>query len=151
MLARPAASGTLHLGDFHPELEAAFAARLRALCPGGDARGLLVLTPNRLLGVHLRRRAAQLGVGTLGLQPRALEDFTTELATPHLAARGWRLLDGWELPLLVGEILARSLSASSTYFAKCAGRPGLYRALAATFRDLRDAGDPVFLFGAARW
>lgn len=135
-----AVRGTLHLGDFHPDLEAAFAACLRELAPGGDARRLLVLTPNRLLGVHLRRRAAQLGVGTFGLRPRALEDLTTELAAPLLAARGWRALEGWELPLLASEILGRSIAGSAPYFANSAARPGLYRALAGTFRDLRDAG-----------
>jgi hypothetical protein len=139
--------GTLHLGDFHPELEAAFTERLRALCPGGDARRVRVVVPNRLLGIHLRRRAAELGVGTVGLAPRALEDLASELAAPTLAAGGWRPLPSWALPIVLEELLGRR--AKRGYFKDIADLPGLYTALAGTLRDLRDGGVSAAAFAAA--
>jgi hypothetical protein len=131
----------LHLGDFHPQLEAAFVARLRRLAPQGDARGVLLVVANRLLGAHLRRRAAELGVATLGLRPRALEDLIDELAQPRIAAAGERRLPRWQEPLLVAEVVRPTLRRRpDSYFAGAARQAGLYRVLAGTLRDLRDAG-----------
>ncbi len=135
-----AARGTIYLGDFHPHLEAAFAQLVRELAPSADARGLEVVVANRILATHLRRRAAELGASTLGLRPRALEDLTRRLAAPVLAARGQRALAGFETPLLAAELLAPVLRRTpESYFAAAAQRRGLFRVLAATFRDLRDA------------
>ena len=129
-------TGTLYLGDFHPDLEGAFTRRLRELCPDGDARRLLVVVPNRLLAVHLRRRAAELGLATIGLEPRALEDLTCDLARPVLAREGWRELPGWALALVLEEVAGKR--ARRGYFRAIAELPGLFGALASTFRDVRD-------------
>ncbi len=123
----------LWLGDFHPDLEHAFAARLRELAPGGDARGLLVVVPNRLLASHLRRRAAELGTPTYGLEPKALEDLIAELARPLLERDGRRLIPSHLFAAVLEHLLRgerRRIFAS----------PGMVRALAGTVRDLRDAG-----------
>jgi hypothetical protein len=125
----------LHLGDFHPSLETAFAQSLHGLCPRGDARGVLVVVPNRLLATHLRRRAAQLGTPTFGLELRSLEDLTAELAAPLLAEDGVRRMPEWTAPLLLAGILAARDETSWT----SASGAGWARALAATVRDLRDA------------
>jgi hypothetical protein len=113
---------------------------LRELAPDGDARSLEVVVPNRLLATHLRRRSAELGSPTLGLRPRALEDLTRSIAAPVLASRGLRPLHGFETPLLAAELLGPKLRRDAgSYFAAAAQRRGLFRVLAATFRDLRDA------------
>lgn len=126
-------SRRLHLGDFHPQLESKFLDRLRATLEGGDARPLLVVVPNRLLGVHLRRRAAQLGCATLGLRPRALEDLIREWAEPLVRERRLRELPDWALsPLLAEVMLAPATEGRRS--------EGFHRALAGTLRDLRDAG-----------
>ncbi|MEO8502956.1 MAG: PD-(D/E)XK nuclease family protein [Acidobacteriota bacterium] len=140
-------SGSLFLGDFHPDLEAAFARRVRELCPDGDARRLRVVVPNRLLAVHLRRRTAELGVATLGLEPRAIEDLTSELARPVLAQDGWRELPGWALPMLMEEMTGKR--ARRGYFKAIADLPGLYDALAATLRDVRDGDISIDALEAA--
>lgn len=146
--------GTLCLGDFHPHLERALAARVRELAPGGDARGLLVVTPNRYLAVHLRRRAAELGAPTLGLRVRALEDLAGELAAPALEGLGLKPVAGWEAPFaaeVLGPRLRLPILAEVSYFGELGGMAGLFRALAGTFRDLRDAlVDPPRLKEAAR-
>jgi RecB family exonuclease len=121
----------LYLGDFHPDLELQFVNRLREL-DSHDCRRLLVVVPNRLLAVHLRRRAAVLGVPTLGLRPRALEDVIRELAAPALDEAGLKTLPGWAAPYLLGEILGGRRAGKR--------RAGVQRSLAATLRDLRDAG-----------
>lgn len=140
--------GTLFLGDFHPDLETAFVRRLRELCPDGDARRLLVVVPNRLLATHLRRRAAELGTPTLGLRPRTLEDLLHELAAARLERDGVRELPEWAGALALQSAL-RGVGRSA--FSGLAGRPGLYRTLAATLRDLRDAGvEPEALVDAVR-
>lgn len=140
--------GALHLGPFHPHLESAFAARLRELAPQGDARRVLVVVPNRLLAVHLRRRAAELGAPTVGLAPRTLEDLQAELAAPLAEREGWRELPDWALALVLRRVLPGVKRSS---FAPLAERAGLYRALAATLRDLRDADlDPAALAEAVR-
>jgi ATP-dependent helicase/nuclease subunit B len=129
----PSLDRSLWLGDFHPDLESAFAERLRALAPGGDARDLLVVVPNRLLASHLRRRAAELGAATYGLEPRSLEDLIAELAAPGLAAGGWHSIpSGFFTPVL--EHLLKG--ERRRVFAPA----GMVRALASTVRDLRDAG-----------
>lgn len=140
-------NGSLFLGDFHPDLESAFARRVRELCPDGDARGLRVVVPNRLLAVHLRRRTAELGVATVGLQPRALEDLVRELARPRLERDGWREVPDWAMPLVLEELVGRR--AARGYFKAVAELPGLYTALAATLRDLRDGDVAPTAFAAA--
>lgn len=139
--------GTLHLGELHPDLERAFAERLRALAPDGDARAVRLVVPNRLLGLHLRRRAAELGAGTLGLRPQALEDLVAELAAPALAARGWRPAPGWAMGLVVEELIGKR--ARRGYFKQVAELAGTYTALAATLRDLRDGDVAPADFAAA--
>jgi hypothetical protein len=121
----------LYLGDFHPDLERRFVTRLGEL-KSHDCRRLLVVVPNRLLAVHLRRRAAALGVATLGLRPQALEDTIRELALPALEATGFKVLPEWAVPHLLGEILGGRRVGTR--------REGVQRCLAATLRDLRDAG-----------
>ena len=133
---------TLWLGDFHPDLEQALAARLRALAPRGDARRLLVVVPNRLLASHLRRRSAQLGVATYGLEPRALEDLIEERAAPVLAADQRR-----EIPAALFAPVFEHLVRGERR--KIFASPGMLRALAATVRDLRDAGVEPDVFEAA--
>ncbi len=132
----------LWLGDFHPDLESAFAGRLRELAPGGDGRGLLVVVPNRLLASHLRRRAAELGTPTYGLEPRSLEDLIGDLAAPVLRAEARREIPARHFPATLEHLLRgqrRKVFAS----------PGMLRALAGTVRDLRDAGlEPAALAAA---
>jgi hypothetical protein len=142
----PEPRGSLLLGDFHPHLESAFAERLRALPALEVARALTVVVPNRFLAIHLRRRAAVLGAPSLGLRVIALEDWIGELATTVESDRRapTRSLPGWASAMLLTERLApRWTQAPDGYFAQVADKPGLYRAVAATLRDLRDAAvDP---------
>ncbi len=140
----PESRHPLFLGDFHPHLEEAFAARLRALGPRRAARELTVVVPNRLLAVHLRRRAAALGAPSLGLKVTALEDLIARLAAPEMKRARQRPLPTGSAPLLLAEVLAPHLNRppldQEGYFSSVADKPGLYRALAGTLRDLRDAG-----------
>ena len=147
------ARGTLYLGDFHPTLERLFADRLASLAPAGDARAGWVVVPNRYLAVHLRRRAAELGTATFGLEVIAIEDLARRLAAPALAAAGIRPLGAWQALFVAEEIgpyLSQPLFAETFYFQAAARTPGLTRALSATIRDLRDARvEPAELARAA--
>jgi RecB family exonuclease len=130
----------LHLGDFHPVLEARFVDALRATIPDGDGSSHLVVVPNRLLGIHLRRRSAALGVATGGLVPRALEDLIDDWAAPLARARGLRELPAWAVPALLAEIAPSSGPGEPGQPAPPRASEGTFRAMASTLRDLRDAG-----------
>ncbi len=95
-----------------------------------------VLTPNKRLASHLRRRLTERGGAFLGLRVIDLWTLVSELAAP-VPGPAARLAPA---PLLRQEVHACLRKQSGRLAAAADRRPGLSGALLATFGELREAG-----------
>jgi ATP-dependent helicase/nuclease subunit B len=133
----PDVERTILRGDFRTVLEPALLAALAADRDGDALRGVLVVVPTNLVRVRLRRRFAEVSAH-LGVRFESLDSLASQFALPALAREGLA-----PLPPLGGRLLAsqvaRDLPADS-YYAALRDRDGFAAALAATLRDVEDAG-----------
>ena len=127
----------LYAGDF-PELQAQFISDMAALRAIDPLAPLVVLVPNVLCGLSLRRELARTGTSHANVRFRTVTDYARELAEPVLAERAWRMLPD----VMRGPLMKRAVELAGTlrYFRRTAHRPGFHRAMWATIHELRAAG-----------
>jgi len=108
-------SGRVLVSASYPPLEGAFCARLGALSGDAPPGALWVLVPTNLLGLHLRRQAAERLGAVMGPEFVTLPDAARRLALPRLAAEGMRPVPPGAEELVVGELIRRE--PDDSYFA----------------------------------
>ena len=128
-------SRSLYAGDF-PELQAQFLSEF-PLREGG-LRGGIVLVPNVLCGLSLRRELARTGTSHANVHFRTLTEHLLTLAGPWLAESGQRLLPEAIRPPLMKRAVEQA--GSLRYFHRMAHRAGFQRAAWQTIHELRAAG-----------
>ncbi|MBL8768093.1 MAG: exodeoxyribonuclease V subunit gamma, partial [Planctomycetes bacterium] len=128
----------LYRGDFQPTLEDALVDELRAAKAGDPLARVDVVVPSNLLKLHLRRMLAE----RLGAHADVRFVTLNELAQ-RLTERPLFESDLRRLPSGAAELIAAELAAdvpATSAFATVPRLPRFAGVLAATLRDLRDAG-----------
>jgi ATP-dependent helicase/nuclease subunit B len=129
-------SRQLICGNFAPALETALADAVRAhKTARGPLAPLTILAPSHLLGLHLRRKLAEiLDNGHINVRFQTLDDFARD-CTPKASLR---IAPRLGLELLVERIVREKIPADG-YFAPVRDAKGFHTALLETFKDLKQS------------
>jgi len=123
-------SHILYTGHLHPHLEEHFLAEVARRKERDPLEPVIVLVGSNLLGIYLRRRLAERYGGHINVRFLTLLDLARALVgrAPELTG------------LAEYRAAAASVGDQCRYFAPVRDVAGFHRALAGTFRALRDAG-----------
>lgn len=124
-------------GPFQPSLERALVAFVRGAKERDRLATVRVLVPSHLLALHLRRMLGR-ELAHIGIRFETIDDVALRLTADRRAQEGLRILPHLAFERLVAT-LAQDAPADS-YFGPVRNLPGFAPRLAATIRDVRDAG-----------
>ncbi len=126
-------------GDY-PALESAFLDEIKSLRAKDSLNPILILVSSKLLGLHLRRLLAEIGINHFNLRFKTLEEFAREVSEIPLLREGRSEIPFHANELIIGHA-SRALSEKKGdfYFHDIMDQKGFHRAIIETIKDLKDA------------
>lgn len=112
---------------------------LGKVCAESPLEEKVLVAPTLAIGHQTVERLALSGTRWVNLRVETVRNLAHAFVGPELANEGVRLLSRAQALALVEQACAETLTERS-YFGELRDRPGLHRALQATFDDLRAAG-----------
>jgi ATP-dependent helicase/nuclease subunit B len=128
-----------YTGDYRA-LEARLVSLVRDLRGAGRLDPILIIVTSRLLGIHLGRHLADMGVSHINIRFLTLEDLADQVALPILHREGKTRMPGFASGMAMAEALRSVMpEADEFYFRGIIDRPGFHEAMLSTIRDLEEA------------